>query len=92
MCVCLIAPIFHRFSNKTLLPLMLFMMHFGSHTHMQHVCDELMHNVTAVLLKEVCDDLCIEPDLHPMDGEVSTGASSNTHRGARLDIAARNSF
>ena len=32
----------------------------------------------------------VEPDLKPIDGEVLTGASSNTQDGVRLDTA--NSF
>ena len=39
-------------------------------------------------LTEVCSDVCIEPHLQPITGEVLTGASANTEDGARLDIAA----
>ena len=45
-------------------------------------------DLTANLLTEVFNDVCIEPDLQPIDGEVLTGSSSNTQDGARLDIAA----
>ena len=49
-----------------------------------------MHNeirdLTANLLTEVCNGVCIEPDLQPIDGEVLTGSSSNTQDGARLAI------
>ena len=45
-------------------------------------------DVTADLLTEVCNDVCIEPDLQPLTGEALTGSSSNTQDGARLDIAA----
>ena len=44
--------------------------------------------MTANLLTEVCNDVCIEPDLQPITGEVLAGASSNAQDGARLDIAA----
>ena len=39
-------------------------------------------------LSEVCNDVCVEPHLQPLSGEVLTGASANTEEGARLDIAA----
>ena len=45
-------------------------------------------DLTANLLTEVCNDVCIEPDLQPIDIEVLTGSSSNTQDGAKLDIAA----
>ena len=47
-----------------------------------------IRDVTADLLTEVCNDVCIEPDLQPLTGEALTGSSSNTQDGARLDIAA----
>ena len=47
-----------------------------------------IRDLTANLLTEVCNDVCIEPDLQPIDGVVLTGSSSNTQDGARLDIAA----
>ena len=47
-----------------------------------------IRDLTATLLTEICNDVCIEPDLQPIDGEVLTGSSSNTQDGARLDIAA----
>ena len=39
----------------------------------------------ANLLSEVCNDVCIEADLQPINGEQLTG---NVEDGARLDIAA----
>ena len=52
----------------------------------------LRHNeirdLTANLLSEVCNDVCIEPDLQPITGETLAGATSNAQDGARLDIAA----
>ena len=47
-----------------------------------------IRDLTANLLTEVCSDVCIEPDLQPITGEVLTGATSNIQDGARLDIAA----
>ena len=47
-----------------------------------------IRDLTASLLTEVCTDVCIEPDLQPLTGEVLTGATSNSQAGARLDIAA----
>ena len=47
-----------------------------------------VRDLTANLLTEVCNDVCIEPELVPSDGEVFTGASSYSQDGARLDIAA----
>ena len=46
-----------------------------------------IRDLTANLLTEICNDVCIEPDLQPIEGEVLTGSSSNTQDGARLDIA-----
>ena len=43
---------------------------------------------TSNLLTEVCNDVCIEPDLQPITGETLAGATSNVQDGARLDIAA----
>ena len=39
-------------------------------------------------MSEVCNEVCVEPHLQPLSGEVLTGASANTEDGARLDIAA----
>ena len=47
-----------------------------------------IRDLTANLLSEVCNDVCIEPDLQPLTREVLTGASSNVQDGARLNIAA----
>ena len=47
-----------------------------------------IRDLTANLLTEICHDVCIEPDLQPITGEVLTCATSNTQDGARLDIAA----
>ena len=47
-----------------------------------------IRDLTANLLIEVCNDVCIEPDLQPITGETLAGATSNAQDGARLDIAA----
>ena len=47
-----------------------------------------IRDLTANLLTEVCNDVCIEPELQPITGESLTGASPNVQDGARLDIAA----
>ena len=47
-----------------------------------------IRNLTATLLTEVCHDVCIEPELQPVTGEVLSGATANSQDGARLDIAA----
>ena len=52
----------------------------------------LRHNeirdLTANLLTKVCHNVCVEPDLQPLTGEVLSGSSSIGQDGARLDIAA----
>jgi hypothetical protein len=47
-----------------------------------------IRDLTATLLTEVCSDVCVEPELQPITGEVLSGATSNAQDGARLDIAA----
>ena len=53
----------------------------------------LRHNeirdITANLLTEVCNNVCIEPHLQPVTGEHLHGATSDNQDGARLDIAAK---
>ena len=39
-------------------------------------------------MTEVCHDVCIEPHLQPLSGEILEGASANRAEGARLDVAA----
>ena len=48
-----------------------------------------IRDLTANLMTEVCHDVCIEPTLQLITGEVLTGASAITDDGARLDVAAR---
>ncbi len=47
-----------------------------------------IRDLTANLLSEVCNNVCIEPELLPVTEENLAGASANTQPGARLDIAA----
>ena len=52
----------------------------------------LRHNeirdLTADLLTEVCNDVCVEPELQPVLPQQLTGATANRQDGARLDISA----
>ena len=47
-----------------------------------------IRDLTATLLTEVCNDVCVEPALQPVTDEVLRGATANSQAGARLDIAA----
>ena len=47
-----------------------------------------IRDLTATLLTEVCNDVCIEPELQPVTDEELTGSTVNSQAGARLDIAA----
>ena len=47
-----------------------------------------IRDLTANLLTEVCNDVCIEPDLQAVTTEHLTGATANSQDGARLDISA----
>ena len=49
----------------------------------------LLRNMTASLLGEVCKDVCIEPELSTLSGETLIPKSANTSDEARLDISAR---
>ena len=41
-----------------------------------------------MLLTEVCDDVCLEPELQLVTSEPLAGATANCQDGARLDISA----
>ena len=43
---------------------------------------------TAKLMTEVCHDVCVEPTLQPVTGEVFSNVTAISVDGARLDIAA----
>ena len=47
-----------------------------------------VRDLTANLMTEVCHDVCIEPTLQPLTGEVVSNATAISDNGARLDIAA----
>jgi hypothetical protein len=47
-----------------------------------------IRDFTANLMSEVCHDVCVEPTLQPVTGEVLNGASGITDDGAKLDVAA----
>ena len=57
----------------------------GGFPIMQH---NEVRDLTANLMTEVCHDVCIEPALQPVTGELLSGAFANTDDGARLDVAA----
>ena len=46
-----------------------------------------LRDLTASLLTEVCNDVCVEPTLQPITTEVMNRHTANTTEGARLDIA-----
>ena len=71
----------------------------GSNFSVEHVllCPKggfpiIQHNevrdFTANLMTEVCHDVCVEPNLQPITGEVLSHATAISDDGARLDIAA----
>ncbi len=47
-----------------------------------------IRDITATLLTEVCNDVCVESDLQPVAPNQLHGSSANIQDGARLDIAA----
>ena len=47
-----------------------------------------VRDLTANLMSEVCHDVCVEPTLQPITGEVLSNATAISDDGARLDIAA----
>ena len=47
-----------------------------------------IRDLTANLLTEVCDEVCIEPNLQPTTPDQLSGATTNSQDGARLDISA----
>ena len=47
-----------------------------------------MQDFTASLLTEICDKVCVEPQLQPVTSDQLNGASANRQNGARLDVSA----
>ena len=47
-----------------------------------------IRDLTATLLSEVCNDVCVKPDLQAITTEELSKRTANTTDGARLDIAA----
>ena len=47
-----------------------------------------VRDLTATLLTEMCNDMCIEPELQPVTDEELTGSTANSWAEAHLDIAA----
>ena len=48
-----------------------------------------VRDLTAQMLREVCRDVTVEPQLLPMEGEHLTHRTSNTSNDARVDVCAR---
>ena len=48
-----------------------------------------LRDLTANLLTEVCSNVCIEPPLQTLTGELLSHETSNSQDGARLDISAQ---
>lgn len=47
-----------------------------------------IRDLTANLLTEVCKDVCVEPELQPVQPQQLSGAAANAQDGARVDISA----
>ena len=47
-----------------------------------------IRDITAILLTEVCSDVCVEPNLQEVSSEDLSGRTAISTNGARLDIAA----
>ena len=45
-----------------------------------------IRNLAATLLTEVCNNVCLEPELQPVTSEPIAGERANCQNGARLDI------
>ena len=48
-----------------------------------------VRDLTASLLREVCNDVVVEPQLQPLEGEILHGRTCNRHDDARLDVSMR---
>ena len=53
------------------------------------VCPNDLRDFTANLLTEVCSNVCIEPPLQTLTGELLSHETSNSQDGARLDVSAQ---
>ena len=51
------------------------------------VCHNDLRDFTANLLTEVCSNVCIEPPLQTLTGELLSHETSNSEDGARLDVS-----
>ena len=47
-----------------------------------------IRDLTASLLTEVCNEICVEPELQPVTSDQLNEASANRDNGARLDVSA----
>ena len=59
----------------------------GCHAFHWH---NVIRDITAELVTEVCPNVCVKPTLQPLTGESFPFRSTNTKEGARLDIKAQN--
>ena len=64
-------------------------MHSPARQVVFHLCAQLSEGLTANLLTEVCPNVCIEPPLQALTGELLSHDTSNSEDGARLDISAQ---
>ena len=48
-----------------------------------------VRDLTASLLREVCNDVVVEPQLQPLEGEILHGRTCNRRDDARLDVSMR---
>ena len=48
-----------------------------------------VRDIIGEILKEICDDVAIEPHLQPLSGETFVHKTANTDPAARVDISAR---
>ena len=71
--------------NASAVPLFLLSCAKGGFPSIRH---NEIRDLTATLLTEVCNDVCIEPELQPATDEELTRSTANSQAGARLDIAA----
>ena len=46
-----------------------------------------IRNLTAMLLTEVCNDVCLEPELQPVTSEPLAGATANCQDGGWLELS-----
>ena len=58
-------------------------------TCVTYVCHNGLRDFTANLLTEVCSNVCIEPSLQSLTGELLSHETSNSQDGGHLDVSAQ---